>query len=79
MWQEGLGHPPLGISVGIVLTLVRLGVLAAMRRAWRGLAARIAAGGPLGPEDPAAARIGMLSGIAHTLWLVTLAAMVFPV
>jgi hypothetical protein len=79
MWEEGLGHPPLGISAGIVLTLARFGVLAAMRRAWRRLAARIAAGDPLGPQDQAAARIGMLSGIAHALWLATLAAMVFPI
>jgi hypothetical protein len=29
--------------------------------------------------DPSAKRLAMLSGIAHTLWLLALAAMVFPV
>jgi hypothetical protein len=29
--------------------------------------------------DPAARRMSMLSGIAHTLWLLALAGMVFPV
>jgi hypothetical protein len=79
MWAQGLGHPRLGVSVGILLTLVRLGLLVALRRAWRSLAARIAAGEPVSPGDAGARRMAMLGGIAHTLWLLALAAMVFPV
>jgi hypothetical protein len=76
MWAEGLGHPPLGISAGIVLTLVRLGLLVALRRAWRGVDARLQAGEAVSPGDPAARRMGMLSGIAHGAWLLALAGMV---
>ena len=65
---------------GFVFTLVRLGVLAAMRRAWRGDrgAARARRGGAR-RRIPAARRMAMLSGIAHTLWLLALAGMVFPI
>ncbi len=79
MWEEHLGHPRFGISAGIVLALVRLGLLAGMRRTWRGLLARIEAGEPVSAADPAAKRMSMLSGIAHTMWLLALAGMVFPV
>jgi hypothetical protein len=79
MWEEGMGHPRLGISAGIVLTLVRLGVLAAMRGAVRRIVGRLRAGEAVAPDDAAAKRIAMLAGIAHTAWLLALAGMVFPV
>ncbi len=79
MWEEGMGHPPLGISAGIVLALFRGGVLAAMRGAWRRILTRLGAGEPVAPDDPAARRMAMLSGIAHALWLLALAGMVFPI
>jgi len=79
MWQEGMGHPRLGISAGIVLTLVRLGVLAAMRGAVRRIVGRLRAGERVAPDDAAARRVAMLSGIAHTAWLLALAGMVFPI
>lgn len=79
MWEEHLGRPRLGLIVGIVATLLRLGLLAAMRRAWKDLAERLGRGEPVESGDPAAKRMAMLSGIAHTLWLVALAGMIFPV
>lgn len=78
MWEMGMGHPRPGISAGIVLTLARLGLLAAMRRAWRSIAARLERGERVETRDPAVRRMSMLSGIAHTLWLLALAGMVFP-
>lgn len=79
MWEEHMGKPRLGIAAGIVLALLRLGLLAAMRGSWRGILARIQAGQPVPADDPAARRMSMLSGIAHTTWLLALAGMVFPV
>jgi hypothetical protein len=79
MWAQDLGHPRPGIAAGIVLTLVRLGVLAALRRVSRSILARVQAGEPVPSGDPAARRLGMLSGIAHTAWLLALAGMVFPI
>lgn len=79
MWEEHIGRPRIGLTVGIVVTLVRLGLLAAMRRAWRSIAERLARGETVEARDPSARRMAMLSGIAHTLWLVALAGMVFPV
>lgn len=79
VWEERLGMPRLGITAGIVLTLVRMGVLAAMRRTFRGILARMQGGQPVPVTDPAAKRMSMLSGIAHVLWLLALAGMVFPV
>jgi hypothetical protein len=79
MWEEGMGHPRLGITAGIVLALVRLGLLAAVLRAWRGILARIQAGEAVSATDAAARRMSMLSGIAHTMWLLALAGMVFPI
>lgn len=76
MWEEGMGHPPAGISAGIVFTLVRIGVLAALRGAWRKILARLRAGEAVAASDPAAKRMAMLSGIAHALWLLALAGMV---
>ena len=79
MWEEALGRPRTGITVGIVATLVRLGLLAGLRRAWRSIAARLQRGEAVDPKDAAVRRMAMLSGIAHLLWLVALAGMVFPV
>jgi len=79
MWEEHLGRPRLGITAGIVFTLVRLGLLAAVRRAFRSIAARLRAGETVPTTDPAARRVAMLSGIAHTLWLLALAGMIFPI
>ncbi len=79
MWEEHMGRPRIGITVGIALTLVRLGLLAAMRRAWRSIATRLERGERVEARDPAARRMAMLSGIAHTLWLLALAGMVSPV
>jgi hypothetical protein len=79
MIQEHIGRPRIGLTLGIVFALGRLGVLAAVRGAWRDLATRIAAGSAPPADDPAARRLAMLSGIAHTLWLLALAGMVLPV
>ncbi len=79
MWDEALTRPRLGIAAGIVLALLRLGLLAGMRRTWRDILGRIQGGTPVPADDPAARRMGMLSGIAHTMWLLALAGMVFPV
>lgn len=79
MWEEGMGRPRLGITAGIVLAVARLGLLGAMRRAWRGILARIRAGEAVAADDPAAKRMSMLSGMAHAMWLLALAGMVFPV
>ncbi len=75
-WQMGLGRPRFGLAAGIVLTLARLGLLTAVRRAWRGILARIQAGETVPATDPAARRLAMLAGIAHTAWLFALAGMV---
>lgn len=76
MWERALGMPRAGILVGIVATLVRLGVLAAMRSAFRGVVARVRAGEPVGADDRGPKRMAMFSGIAHVLWIVALAGMV---
>ena len=78
MWEEQIGKPRLGLTVGIVATLVRLGVLAGMRRAWKSIAERLGRGEPVERRDAAARRMAMLSGIAHAMWLVALAGMVLP-
>ncbi len=79
MWGEHIGQPRFGIAAGIALALVRLGLLAGMRRTWRGLLARIQGGESVPADDPSARRMGMLSGIAHTMWLLALAGMIFPI
>jgi len=76
MWNDHMARPPIGISIGIVLALVRVGVLAGARGSWRGIAARLQAGEAVPAADPAARRLSMLSGIAHAAWLLALAGMV---
>jgi hypothetical protein len=76
IWEEALGHPPLGITAGIVLTFVRLGLLGALARAWGSVHARLAAGEAVPPGDRAARRLGMFSGLAHVAWLLALFGMV---
>lgn len=74
---QGL-HPGVNLMLGFALTLARLLVVGfALRPAWSGLAARIAAGDEVPATDPAPKRLGMFSGIAHTLWLLALATMIF--
>lgn len=79
LWEGGFSHLRFGIVAGIALALTRLGLLAGMRRAWRGLLARIQAGETVAATDPAARRMSMLSGIAHAMWLLALAGMVLPI
>ena len=79
MWEEAMTRPRLGIAAGFVLTLLRIGLLAALRRVFRAVAARIAAGEEVAPDDPAVRRMSMLTGIAHLLWALALAGMVFPI
>ena len=78
MWEVGMTRPRLGITVGFVAALVRLGLLVVIRRSWGSLAARLARGEAVEAKDPAARRMAALSGVAHTLWLLALAGMVFP-
>lgn len=79
LWAEGFVQPRLGITAGIVLTLARLALVASLRRGWRSIAARLQAGDAVSPGDPAARRLAMLGGVAHTLWLLALAGMVLPI
>jgi hypothetical protein len=78
-WEEGIRHPPPGLAAGIVLALVRIGVLAALRRAWRRILVRLQAGEAVPATDPAVKRMSMLAGIAHLTWMLALAGMVFPI
>ena len=72
------GVPRTGVLVGFVAVLVRIAVLVlGVRPAYRSVEAA------LGQSDLSAAgaparRLGMLAGIAHLLWVVALAGMVFP-
>lgn len=79
LWETGMAHPRPGISAGIVLALLRLAVLAVMRRTWRDLFADIRSGETVTGAHPGARRMSKLSGIAHVLWLLALAGMVFPI
>lgn len=77
LWEGGLSHPPAGISAGIVLTFLRLGLLAGVRRAWRRILARLQASEPVPATDPLARRMAMLAGMAHAAWFLALAGMIF--
>ncbi len=77
--SEGGARPRLGIVLGFVLALVRAGVLTGVRRLWRSLAESLKNGEEVPPSHPAVRRIAALSGVAHSLWLVALAGMVFPI
>ena len=79
MWEMSITRPRLGITAGFVFALVRLGLLAGVRRAWRSIAARLERGETVEARDPAARRLSMLSGMAHGLWLLALAGMIFPI
>jgi hypothetical protein len=78
MWAESFVPPRPGIGAGILFAIARAFALWAVRRSARGVAARLQAGEAVAPNDPAVKRIGMLSGIAHLLWVLALAGMVFP-
>lgn len=79
MWGQGFVAPRAGVSAGIVLAIVRGAVLASLRRSVRAVIGRAQAGETVSPGEPVVRRMGMLSGIAHLLWLLALAGMVFPV
>jgi hypothetical protein len=79
VWEQHLGMPRAGITAGILLAVARGGVLAALRRGWKSIHARVQTGEAVGADDPAARRLSMLAGIAHTLWLLALAGMVLPI
>ena len=79
VWEQRIGMPRAGLTAGILLALARVGVLAALRGRWRSIHARVQAGEAVAGDDPAARRLSMLAGIAHTLWLVALAGMVLSI
>ena len=68
------GHPGTRIMIGMALALVLLGLVAfGIFPAWRRIKATLAQGG-----DPGAVkRLAAFNGVAHTLWLLALATMVF--
>jgi hypothetical protein len=79
LFYQGV-HPRPGIIIGLLATLLRIGIVAGgLRPSWRRIAARIGSGEDVPAAEPAARRMGMWSGIAHALWLVALASMVFPI
>jgi hypothetical protein len=79
MGVSRIGRPGIGLGVGIVLALVRMGVLAVARRAWRDVARRIEAGEVVTADDPSATRVTKLVGMSHGLWVLALAGMVYPI
>ncbi len=76
---EGVARPRAGITIGFVLALVRLGVMTGVRSRFGVLLARLREGGEVSAGDPTVRRMAMLTGIAHAVWLLALAAMVFPI
>ncbi len=78
MWAESWSPPRPGIAVGILFAIGRAGVLGAVRGTIRKVVGRAQAGETFSPGDPALRRVGLLSGVAHALWLLALAGMVFP-
>lgn len=77
MWAVGFKFVRPGVNAGILFALLRVGVLVLLRRPWGRILARVQAGEGVSPADPAARRMSMLAGIAHTLWLAALAAMLW--
>ncbi len=75
---EGVTRPRFGIIAGFAIALVRVGVLTEVRRVWRSLAERLRQGEEIQAYHPAVRRIAKLTGVAHSLWAVALAGMVFP-
>lgn len=74
------GHPRPGIMIGFVLTLALLVLVAgAMLPTWRRVVARVGTGEDLAGAEPLARRLAMYGGIHHTLWLIAVIVMVFPV
>ncbi|BDG03868.1 hypothetical protein [Anaeromyxobacter oryzae] len=74
---EGFGHRT-GIELGLAASLARVILtVVAIRPAWAAVQAAVAGTGDLVAADGPARRLGMLAGIAHTLWLVALAGMIF--
>jgi hypothetical protein len=74
------GHPRTGIMVGFVLALARLVIVfAGLRPAWLAISARLATGEDVPATAAPVKRMAMFSGIAHTLWVIALATMMFPV
>lgn len=78
MWAEAWAPPRAGIIAGILFALARVFALGAVRRSARSVVGRAQRGEAVSPADPAVKRISMLSGIAHLLWVLALAGMVFP-
>lgn len=78
MWAQGWAPPRPGVSAGIVFAIARAGILGAVRRSARSVVARAQAGEAVSASDPALKRMSMLAGIAHLLWVLALAGMVFP-
>jgi hypothetical protein len=78
MWAEAWAPPRAGIAAGILFALARGFALAVVRRSARSVVGRAQAGEAVSPADPAVKRISMFSGIAHLLWVLALAGMVFP-
>lgn len=77
MIMEGQVAHRIGILVGLFATLARMGVMGlALAPAWRKVEAAIGAGDLAAATAPAK-KMGMFAGIAHTLWMVALAGMVF--
>jgi hypothetical protein len=70
-------RPRTGVEIGLVASILRfLLMLLAMRPAWGRVEAAIAKG-DLAEALPGAKRMAMLAGIAHLLWLVALAGLVY--
>jgi hypothetical protein len=78
MWAESWAPPRAGITAGILFALARVFALVAVRRSARIVVGRAQAGEAVSPADPVVKRISMFSGIAHLLWVLALAGMVFP-
>lgn len=78
MWGESWSPPRPGIAAGIVLAIVRGGVLGWVRGKIRAIVGRAQAGEAFAPGDPALRRLGIGAGVAHALWVLALAGMVFP-